>query len=137
MTYSIRIRVRCPECGTSLMNPKQSVDHLESIHFLVKIGDRIGNLYLSQIYGSYNKTFDGVDDVKGAIVECSCPHCHGPFPMFGQCEDCKAPMIGLDLEVGGMIKVCSRNGCKKHSLEFENIDDAYSLFQSQDDTGLL
>ncbi len=137
MAYGIQVRLRCPECGRSLMNAEVPVDGLESIEFLVKIGNRIGTLYLSQIYGSYEKIFDGVEDVKGAIVECSCPHCLQPFPMRRPCATCTAPVISLDLEGGGVIKVCSRNGCKMHALEFENADDAYTLFQHQDPSRLF
>lgn len=137
MTYGIRILVRCPGCGRSLMDSRRTVDDLEAIHFLVKIRDRIGHLYLSQVYGSYNKVFEGVEDVPKAVVECSCPHCHAPFPFHGICPDCQAPIIGLDLQVGGVIKVCSRNGCKRHALEFENADDAFNLFKSQEGPGVF
>ncbi|MFZ7126892.1 MAG: hypothetical protein ACOWWM_12135 [Desulfobacterales bacterium] len=119
------------------MQPKVQVDQLDSIQFLVKIRDRIGNLYLSQVYGSYNKIFEGVEDNPGDIVQCSCPRCHQPFPVLHSCSSCTAPIIGLDLEGGGIIKVCSRNGCKQHSLEFENIDEALNLFHNQDESGLF
>jgi len=46
------------------------------------------------------------------------------------------PIVGIQLKVGGTIKVCSRKGCKNHSLEFTNVNDAVELFQSQDKTGL-
>jgi uncharacterized OB-fold protein len=137
MTYGIKIKVRCPSCGKSLMNPEVPVDDLASIEFLVKIANRMGALYLSQIYGSYNKVFDGIEDLKGAVVECSCPHCHQPFPVRRACPNCAAPIIILDLEAGGIIKVCSRNGCKMHSLEFEDADDAFKLFQNQDTSELF
>lgn len=34
-----------------------------------------------------------------------------------------------------MIKFCTPNGCKKHFLEFEDVDDAFRLFRSQDTVG--
>jgi len=46
-------------------------------------------------------------------------------------------VIGLYLKVGGIIKVCTRNGCSHHSLEFEDSQDALNLFRSQDPSGLL
>jgi len=136
MADRIKIQAKCPACNKSLMDDQNPVDNLESIKLLVKIGRKIGNLYLSQIYGSYNKRFENVDNIQGVIIECSCPHCHVPFPMYYQCE-CEAPVIGLGLKVGGVIKVCSRNGCKKHWLEFEDADHAFRLFQTLDETGLL
>jgi hypothetical protein len=137
MVHGLRIHVRCPHCGASLMSSRTKVDHLDAIQFLVKIGSRIGHLYLSQVYGSYAKVFDGVDDVPDAVVECSCPHCTRPFPVHQTCSVCQAPIIGLDLKVGGIIKVCTRNGCKHHSLEFEDSRDALNLFRSQDTSGLF
>jgi hypothetical protein len=136
MSHEIRVKANCPNCNSSLMEPGVQVDALDSILFLAKVGNSRGNLYLSQIYGSYNKIFKQVEDITGSIVECSCPRCSTPFPVVGTCE-CKAPIIALDLKDGGNIKVCTRNGCKKHSLEFENSDDAFSLFQSQDKAGLF
>lgn len=137
MAHGIHIHVQCPHCGVSLMTPKPQIDHLDSIQFLVKIGSRIGNLYLSQVYGSYEKLFENVDNVPDAVVECSCPHCFRPFPVHQTCGSCNAPIIGLDLKVGGIIKVCSRNGCRHHSLEFEDSKDALELFRSQDPSGLF
>jgi len=133
---NLRILVNCLKCRKSLMNPDVQIDRLNAIHLFVKIGDKTGNLFLSQIYGSYNKRFDGIDDIEDAVVECSCPHCHNPLPFFERCSTCQAPVIGLGLQVGGIIKVCSRNGCKQHALEFEEIDHAFRLFQSQDDSHL-
>jgi len=132
----IKILVKCPICGESIMQDEPEIDQLPNIHFLAKIQDKLGHLYLSQIYGSYNKIFDGVDNVHDSIVECSCPRCFEPFPIRGECE-CKAPIVLLGLQVGGSIKVCSRNGCKHHSLEFEDANSAFTLFKSQDRTGLI
>jgi hypothetical protein len=118
------------------MEPEVQVDGLDSILFIAKVGNSQGHLYLSQIYGSYNKIFRHVEDMVGSIVECSCPRCNTPFPVVGTCE-CAAPIIALNLKHGGIINVCTRNGCKEHSLEFEDINAAFSLFQSQDEVGLF
>jgi len=45
-------------------------------------------------------------------------------------------MVGISLKIGGTIKFCTRNGCTCHSLEFESVDDAFMLFQSQNGSGL-
>ncbi len=136
MSHEISVQVNCPNCNGSLMEPGVKVDELDSILFLAKVGNSRGHLYLSQIYGSYNKIFKQVEDITGSIVECSCPRCSTPFPVVGTCK-CKAPIIALNLKQGGNINVCTRNGCKTHSLEFENIDEAFSLFQNQDKVGLF
>jgi hypothetical protein len=137
MAHGIQIHVQCPHCGKSLMTPDPKIDQLDSIQLLVKIGDQIGHLYLSQVYGSYEKHFENVANVPDAVIECSCPHCFRPFPIHQPCGNCGAAIIGLDLKVGGIIKVCSRNGCKHHSLEFEDSQDALNLFRSQNGSGLF
>lgn len=137
MAHGIHIHVQCPQCGKSLMTPDPKIDQLDSIQLLVKIGDQIGHLYLSQVYGSYEKHFENVANIPDAVIECSCPHCFRPFPIHQSCSNCGAAIIGLDLKVGGIIKVCSRNGCKHHSLEFEDSQDALNLFRSQNGSGLF
>jgi hypothetical protein len=137
MAHGIHIHVQCPHCGKSLMTPKPKIDQLDSIQLLVKIGDQIGHLYLSQVYGSYEKHFENVANIPDAVIECSCPHCFSPFPIHQSCGNCGAAIFGLDLKVGGIIKVCSRNGCKHHSLEFEDSQDALNLFRSQNGSGLF
>jgi len=128
MTEQPNISVKCPICNKSLMNFEVKVDNLPSIQLEAKILDKLGHIYLSQVYGSYNKEFRNVDDIEGSIAVFSCPSCYAPFPVRGIC-DCKAPLINLELELGGMVKICTRNGCKMHSLEFENLHHAFLLFQ--------
>jgi hypothetical protein len=133
MVSQIKILVKCPNCNKSLMHPELRVDDLPAIDLQAKVHDKMGHIYLSQIYGSYNKSFENVDDVPGSVVEVSCPLCNSPFPVHATCE-CKAPMIGFSLQLGGTIKICTRNGCKNHSLEFVDANHAFSLFQSQDES---
>ncbi len=132
---SINIEVRCRFCRRSLMDSDRRVDGLPAVRFQAKILDKVGDVYLSQVYGSYAKEFDGVDDIDETIAALSCPHCHRPLPMQRLCH-CGAPVLRVDLLIGGVIKFCSRNGCEAHSLEFENADDAFSLFKAHDATGL-
>lgn len=136
MRVPIKIEVKCPACRTSLMNSAVLTDNLPSIWVEAKVGGEQGYIYLSQVYGSYNKNFESVSDVENSIIELSCPFCHKPFPVYQSC-DCKAPMIGLNLQSGGVIKICSRNGCKNHSLEFVDANDAFLFFKTQDKTGLI
>jgi hypothetical protein len=117
------------------MNDSEILDNRPVIELEAKIGKKIGKILLSQEYGSYNKKFVGVDDIMGSVAVFSCVHCHDPFPVIQNC-DCQAPLVGLQLEVGGLIKICSRNGCKMHSLEFQDVNDAFMLLMKNDQTGL-
>ena len=135
MTQQIHIPVKCPNCQVSLLTEKVKIDDLPAIGLEAKLGKNIGMIYLSQVYGSYRKKFENVEDQVGSVTVFSCPHCHEPLPVVQICE-CKAPMVGMQLKVGGMIKICSRNGCQRHSLEFEDVNDAMTLLLQQDETGL-
>ena len=135
MSQQILISVKCPNCQQSLMNDSELLDNLPVIELEAKINEKVGKILLGQEYGSYNKKFVGVDDVMGSIAVFSCVHCHQPFPVIQNC-DCGASLIGIQLEVGGMIKICSRNGCKMHSLEFQDVNDAFMLLMKNDQTGL-
>jgi hypothetical protein len=117
------------------MNDSVLIDKLPAIELEAKLGQKLGKIFLSQIYGSYHKKFEGVDDIVGSIALFSCPNCHQPLPVIQNC-DCRAPQVGMQLEVGGIIKICSRNACKKHSLEFEDVNDAFMLLMKSDQTGL-
>lgn len=135
MSQQILISVKCPNCQQSLMNDSEFLNNLPVIELEAKINEKVGKILLGQEYGSYNKKFVGVDDVMGSIAVFSCVHCHQPFPVIQNC-DCRAPLVGIQLEVGGMIKICSRNGCKMHSLEFQDVNDAFMLLMKNDQTGL-
>ena len=136
MSQEIRVQVNCPNCYGSLIEPGVQVDALDSILFLTKVGNSRGHLYLSQIYGSGNKIFQQVEDIAGAIVAYFCPRCDTAFPEVGTCE-CMASKNALYLNDGGYVEVCTRNGCRQHWLEFKNIDDAFRVFQNQDEVGFF
>lgn len=134
MGRRVRILVKCIACKKSLMNPDVQVDDLPSIHPGAKVLEKTGNIYLSRIYGSFNKKFEDVDDITGSVAPFFCPHCHNPFPAH-EMRECGAPMIGLNLEVGGVIKIGTRNGCEHHLPQFVEADNIFSLFHDQDESG--
>jgi hypothetical protein len=136
MTHMLKLQVSCPNCKNSLMTPERLIDDLEAIRIKAKALDTTGEIFLSQVYGSYRKEFRDVKDVEGSVIEGLCPRCDTPFPINQMCE-CDAPLFSLSLHGGGLINICSRNGCKRHSLEFENADDAFELFRRQNGAGLF
>lgn len=129
---TIRLPAKCPKCAAPLMSAQVRVDGLPSVDMLARVGGLQGHIYLSQVYGSYDKRFAGVADISGSVAESSCPHCREPFPYQLPCA-CGAPMIGVDLVCGGIIKICTRNGCRRHFLQFVDVDDAFTLFESQEE----
>lgn len=136
MTHQLKLQLSCPNCKQSLMTPERQIDGLDAVQITAKVLDSTGDIFLSQVYGSYNKEFADVKDVEGSVIEGLCPHCNALFPIHQMCE-CGAPLFSLSLQGGGLINICSRNGCKRHSLEFENADDAFELFRRLDGPGLF
>lgn len=123
----IEVKVKCVHCGHSLMNNKYKVDEYPSIEVIIGHHNKLWHLYLSAIYGSYNVDCKW-DIPKGTIVRFSCPHCNADLSSHALCEQCSAPMVAFDLTTGGRVQICSKRGCKKHFIEFEELDIALRTF---------
>lgn len=132
---SLPIFTKCHFCHKSLMDEQHRLDDLPSIRLKAVHGDRKGFIYLSSLYGSYAKQFEDLPDEAHGIYEFYCPFCNNPLEVVGLC-DCKAPLVSMLMQHGGRIKFCSRNGCQRHSLEFEDINDAFQLLINHDKTAL-
>jgi hypothetical protein len=130
----IQINVGCQNCGQSLMDAKHPVDGQPSIGVGIILEGERHELWLSSLYGSYN--IESMAPVpEGKVVVFLCPHCGKDMTVTRNCEDCKAPMIGMSFLKGGVVEICSRKGCKKHLIEFEDPEvglrafyDSYPLF---------
>lgn len=130
----IQVNIKCPHCGKSLMEEKHSLDGHPSVKVLIEYEKKKGFLHLSSLYGSYNiETEVFVPEKK--IAQFFCPHCQKELKSTRICELCQAPMIPLRFAEGGTVQICSRRGCKKHLIEFEELEteikafyDKYSLF---------
>lgn len=123
----ISVKVKCPICNKSLMDEEHLVDNKPSIKFDIDIQGTKGTINLSSIYGSYNYRTD-IDIPKDTVAEFSCPHCRAKLETKELCGDCDAPMVNVCLDMGGKVTFCSRNGCKKHSAEFEDLTSALRKF---------
>lgn len=135
MTHQIKIQVKCGHCNHDFMDTSKLLDDVPSIKIKARHGNQTGFIYLSSIYGSYVKEFENIEDEDQAIYEFFCPYCNRELDVVGLCE-CKAPMLALKMKQGGRIKICSRNGCKHHSMEFEDLNDAFQVLVNNDPTGL-
>ncbi|MFO8129931.1 MAG: hypothetical protein R6T99_08545 [Bacteroidales bacterium] len=129
----ISLKLKCPECGKSLMDEEHKVDNESSIYLDIEINGKKGFIRLSSIYGSYN--FDtNVVMHEGEIADFYCPHCHELIISDTECLSCGANMIPFYLEMGGKVSICSRNGCKNHFVEFEDL--SLAMKQLYQDYGL-
>ncbi|MFA5138022.1 MAG: hypothetical protein WC728_02225 [Elusimicrobiota bacterium] len=109
------------------MDSEAKIDSRPSIKVLVSDGKQKGRLHLSSLYGSY-KVHEPFDIKKGSIASFFCPYCKKELKGHRVCEKCGAPMIPLALQEGGLVQICSRRGCKKHLIEFEDPEAEIGAF---------
>ena len=119
----ISLKLKCPLCGESLMDHDHLVDNEPSISLNIEIGGKKGNIKLSSIYGSYNYDTD-IEMPNGEIAKFYCPHCESNITSSNECLTCGADMVPFYLDMGGKVTICSRNGCKNHFVEFEDLSVA-------------
>ncbi len=123
MEKLISLNVKCPKCKKSLMDPYRLINKKPSIRVDIEVNGKKGKFRLCSYYGCFNHESD-IELPKGEILTVHCPKCHEELISNHICEECGAQMIPLSLDKGGRIYICSRIGCKKHYLNFENVSDA-------------
>jgi hypothetical protein len=128
----ISLKVKCPVCGHSLMDESRPVDNCPSIRLNIKVGEDPGIIHLSSVWESFNY-ISTIETPKKEILQLSCPHCNSVLRGRMDCELCNAPMIPLDLDLGGDVCICSRMGCRNHFVKF--VDFSFALKQLYIDAG--
>jgi ssDNA-binding Zn-finger/Zn-ribbon topoisomerase 1 len=123
----IALKVKCPFCTASLMDKDHTVDNEPGIKLDITIGSKQGHIWLSSIYESYNFVAD-IDIPNNEIAVFHCPHCHVEITSTDRCATCHAPLVPFHLEEGGKVSICSRAGCRKHSVAFEDLSTALGYF---------
>ncbi len=128
MTHSLlALRVKCPVCSESLMDPEHPLDNQPSILLTGRFAGQECATRLSSVYGSFQVGADCCIP-EGTVVEFACPRCHNGLESAILCETCHAPMVRLLMADGGRLYVCSRRGCRKHFVEFEDMETALGKF---------
>jgi NADH:ubiquinone oxidoreductase subunit E/predicted RNA-binding Zn-ribbon protein involved in translation (DUF1610 family) len=110
------IDVNCPRCNRSLMDETFVIDGYPSIKVNISYNHENGCLRLSCLYGSYNVSTE-LDVPTETVVKFHCPQCGVEIPSTSDCVICGAPMVPMLIEGGGIVKICSRRGCRNHSLD--------------------
>ncbi len=132
MLSFISVKPKCVHCGHSLMDHEHLVDNVNSVKLYVKVDEKEGYIWLSSIYGSYN--LDSSFDIdSGVIAQFKCPSCFHELKSEELCGDCGAPLVDFHLEDGAKVSICSRAGCKKHLIEFEDLGTALNHFYNEYD----
>jgi hypothetical protein len=112
------------------MDEEHLIDNVASLKMFVRVGTQEGYIWLSSIYGSYN--MESTFEIEtGQVAEFKCPHCFHELLSKELCSDCEAPLIDFHLFEGGKVSICSRAGCTKHSIEFEDLSTALNHFYNE------
>lgn len=110
------IKLRCPHCNHSLMDPGYLIDEHPSVRLTVSFGRQHGWIRLSSLYGSYNVKSEYKIPLE-TVVNFFCPHCHTELVSASSCPLCNAPMVPMIIYGGGLVQICSRKGCKNHMMD--------------------
>lgn len=113
------IKLRCPHCNHSLLDPNFLIDNQPSVRLTISFERQHGWLRLSSLYGSYNLSSEYEIPIN-TIAHFFCPHCHAELTGSASCPACNAPMVPLTVYGGGMVQFCSRRGCKNHKMDLVN-----------------
>ncbi len=130
MDKIISFNVKCPHCHRSLMDHEHLLHELPAIKLNIEIAHQRGILRLCSIYGCYDHESD-IQIPEHEIARFYCPHCNKQLVAQEICDACSAPMVPFLLDIGGRVSICSRSGCKKHYVAFEDIADAINKFYKE------
>lgn len=123
----VSVQVKCPHCGKSMMNPGHKLDGVQAIEVNLTYAGKHAPLYLSSLYGSY-KVETELNMPVGKVAGFRCPSCKADLKSTRKCDACGSQMIAFELKAGGQVQICSRRGCKKHVLEFQDADSELQAF---------
>ena len=130
----ISLKVRCPHCEKSLMDHTVFLNVKPSIKVKIEMNGRQGILNLCSSYGCFDKQ-SNIELSKDEIAILSCPHCRNDLKGSHSCDICGAPIVDFRLEKGGNVHFCSRIGCEKHYVSFEDIYATLTNFYHEYDYG--
>jgi hypothetical protein len=130
----ISLKVKCPHCGKSLMDHTQFLNAKPSIKVRIDQQGKQGILNLCSSYGCFDKQ-SSVELTKGEIAVLSCMHCRKDLKGMHLCNLCGAPIVDFNLDKGGTVHFCSRIGCEKHYVSFEDIYTTLTSFYHEYDYG--
>ncbi|MDA8131545.1 MAG: hypothetical protein M0011_08590 [Elusimicrobia bacterium] len=123
----LSVSVKCPHCGKSLMSASKKLDDAKAIEVNLTYAGKHAPLYLSSLYGSY-QVETSLNMPVGKVAGFRCPHCDADLKSTRKCDACGSQMVAFDLKAGGQVQICSRRGCRKHILEFQDPDSELQAF---------
>jgi phage FluMu protein Com len=130
MSNQVSLFVKCPHCDKSFMDAENLINGEASIRINIVTNTERGVLRLCSLYGCYDHESD-VELKDKEIATLYCPHCNKSLMREEKCELCDAPMVGMNIKVGGRVNICSRSGCRNHYVAFNDIAGALNKFYHQ------
>ena len=130
MEKHVSFSVKCPHCSASLMNPDKVLNGKPTIELDIEFNGIKGKLNLCSKYGCFDHESTIKVDYK-EIAKMYCPHCNKELITEVKCEACEAPMATFGIKSGGRVSICSRHGCTKHYVAFQNLEDAIRKFHEE------
>ena len=127
MKHFVSLEVKCPHCGKSMMDADYKIHDKPSIKLNIECEGNRGVINLCSLYGCYDKNCN-VEFQASEICKFYCPHCNQSLARDITCKVCDAPMVGMDIKVGGKGNICSRCGCENHYVVFEDLTEAITKF---------
>lgn len=119
---AIRVKhATCPN-GCNLMDTEHLINGYPSVTVFAKTKEQEGLIYLDPVYGSY-KNLPQIEIPQGTCADLYCPDCGVSLVQDEICEQCGAKMFAIYLPHGGVIEVCTRNGCQSHNLKFTDSEE--------------
>lgn len=130
----LSLKVKCPLCGESLMDYTHCLNEKPSIKLKIEVSNNQGVINLCSTYGCYDK-IASIPLIENQIAGLYCPHCSKNLAGINICNLCEAPIVDFNLDKGGKVHICSRVGCTKHFVSFEDIYETLTNFYHEYDYG--
>lgn len=100
---------------------------MPSVYCKAEVNGTSGKIWLCSTYGCYDHKTD-LNIPHEAIVHFYCPHCEQELNTDVDCKVCDAKMVKFNIEIGGIVSICSRAGCKNHYVMFEDLESTIRKF---------
>ncbi len=127
MENQIALSVKCPHCDRSLMDEEHPINGKPSIKMNIETDRNRGVIWLCSLYGCHDHE-NNIELRNNELVQFYCPKCNKSLMRDIKCQVCDAPMVGMNIKIGGKVNICSRKGCENHYVVFDDLAGAINKF---------